>query len=132
MINPKVYAEAELFTDSKITIDVLERVAARIGQPLHVPSTAEAASVADRAARVQELEYRVLSWRKLFVAACKRLGEANRRMTVVPVALRRYQTPKPIPLATVRQDQAIAMGQLNRARHALKAAERAFAQSKEH
>jgi hypothetical protein len=109
-LNPAVASAAELFTDGQVTDAILRGVASMRGLPLLIEADA-APAVADlRDAAEREIIGAAANLhicRRLFVAACKRLGMANR-----------------LPADQRRAAQGKALGALNRARAELVRAER--------
>ncbi|WP_424140340.1 hypothetical protein [Roseomonas chloroacetimidivorans] len=109
-INPAVFTQAELFTDGRISDEVLRSVASMRGLPLLIepgaaPTLAEIAAKAER--ELVGAMSNLLVCRSLFVAACRRIGMANKR-----------------PAAERRAAQAAAMRGMNKARAELIRAER--------
>jgi hypothetical protein len=109
-LNPAVASAAELFTDGQVTDAILRGVASMRGLPLLI----EAGAAPDRAEILAQAEAAMGGalanlhiCRRLFVAACKRLGAANR-----------------LPADQRRAAQGKALGALNRARAELVRAER--------
>ncbi|HEY8612365.1 MAG TPA: hypothetical protein VIL69_13865 [Roseomonas sp.] len=112
-LNPAVAREADLFTDGLVTDAILRSVAVMRGRPLLIeagaaPSATERAEAAERELVGAMSQHRVEA--ALYRAACRRLGMANQR-----------------PAADRRAAQAAAMGALNKARAALRKAERRLA-----
>jgi hypothetical protein len=110
LLNPAVASSAELFTDGQVTDAILRGVASMRGLPLLIEADA-APAVADlRDAAEREIIGAAANLhitRRLFVAACKRLGMANQR-----------------PASERRTAQAAAMRGMNKARAELVRAER--------
>ena len=126
-INPAVYAEAELFTDGAITDAVLHRVAGMRDLALYVARpTIAGPSAADLAARaVVTAEAAAREARRCFEGACRRLGEANRR-----VRTSRYLPPVTLSAERVRLNKSAAMAFLNTRRAALCRADRDLASTR--
>lgn len=116
-INPAVYAEASLFTDGAITDAVLANVAAMRGLPLYVetpapqpPSPLELAHVAVARAEVIAERKRVA-----YVVARARITAANKAAG---------RNPSPFMRALARDQRREAFRAFNRARVAVRIAER--------
>ena len=112
-LNPAVAAAAELFTDGRLTDAVLQNVATMRGlllfiEPGAVPTITERAEAAQIELGRATADHRIVT--ALYAAARRRLGMANQR-----------------PAAERRAAQAAAMGALNKARAALRKAERRLA-----
>ncbi|TPG41935.1 hypothetical protein EAH89_28220 [Roseomonas nepalensis] len=112
-LNPVVSREAELFTDGRMTDAVLQGIASMRGLPLLI----EAGAVPTAADRTEATERELIGAMSghrveaaLYRTARLRLGMANQR-----------------PAAERRAAQAAAMSALNRARVALRKAERRLA-----
>lgn len=109
-LNPAVTRAAEMMTDRRISDAMLRDVAAMRGLPLLIeagaaPTSAEVLQQAQDAMMGATANLHIT--RRLFVAACRRLGMANS-----------------LPAAERRAAQSRAMGALNRARAELVRAER--------
>lgn len=118
-INPAVYAEASLFTDGAITDAVLANVAAMRGLPLYIETPApQPPSPADIAfARVASAERALDRAERDYVVAISRIRAANKAAG---------RNPSPFMRALALDQRADAFRALNRARVAIRRAERAL------